>query len=88
MDSYERDIRAKYGQVFREGLGREVFADILRLCNFPGSAGSIYMSLDPDNKEQIGKFNIGLAIAERSGLLEQIGIHFLGLKKKVNDMPE
>ena len=77
---YQREIRAKYSLLFREGIAREVLADILHTCGFPGTAGSVYQSLDPDDKAAIGKFNLGLEIAEKAGVLEAIGKHILGLK--------
>jgi hypothetical protein len=78
----DNEIRAKYEMVFRQGDGREVLGDILRFCNFPGSAGSTYLSLDPDDKIMVGRFNVGLEIAEKAGVLEAIGTHILGLRKE------
>jgi len=80
---YKKEIRNKYSMLFREGIGREVLADILHNCHFPGTTGSIYESLDPNNKELIGRYNVGLEIAEKAGILQSIGVHVLGLKSKV-----
>jgi len=82
IENYRREIRAKYGKVFREGIARDVLADILTSCGFPGVTGSVYLSLDPDDKAMIGRFNVGLEIAEKAGVLKAIGNHIFGLTAK------
>ena len=88
VSGYQREMRAKYVMVFREGIGREVLGDILALCGFPGSTGSIHFGLDPTNQSEIGRFNVGLEIASKAGTLKAIGEHILALNIKEKDMPE
>lgn len=79
---YQREISAKYKLVFKTGVAREVLGDILALCGFPGATGSFHYGLNPDDKSEIGRFNVGLEIAEKAGVLEAIGTHILGLNPK------
>ena len=80
---YDQEIRANYAALFRSPMGRKVLRDILDSCYFPGSRGGIYMSIDPDNKEMIGRFNAGLEIAEKAGILNTIGVQLLGIFEEV-----
>lgn len=79
---YQREIRAKYLMVFKEGIAVEVLGDILALCGFPGSAGDIHYGLDPNDKAMIGRFNVGIEIAEKAGVLKAIAGHIFGLTIK------
>jgi hypothetical protein len=79
---YQSEIRAKYKIVFKQGAAREVLGDILALCGFPGSTGSIHYGLNPDDKAMIGRFNVGLEIAGKAGVLDAIGTHILGINLK------
>ena len=79
VSEYQREIRAKYLLTFKEGIALEVLGDILALCGFPGATGSIHYGLDPDDKAMIGRFNVGLEIAEKAGVLKAIAGHILGL---------
>ena len=76
---YDAEIRANYAVLFRSPIGRKVLRDILDSCYFPGSRGGVYISIDPENKEMIGRFNTGLEIAEKAGILNAIGAHVLGI---------
>lgn len=69
---YERELRERYRAIFGTPIGRAVLTDILLgLCHFCGS-------LDPDNAAQIAEYNVGVAIAAKAGLLEDIQ-RYLGL---------
>jgi hypothetical protein len=72
-ESIERTIRAKYLMVFKDGIGQEVLRDILLICGFMGQ-------LNPDDKAMVGRYNAGLEIAEKAGVLKAIASHILGLK--------
>ena len=57
------DLRPKYRSLFgNTDMGQEVLADIL--VNFC-SLGSY---LDPENKENIGAYNVGISILSRLGV--------------------
>lgn len=59
------EIRAKYRQVFLHSqLGKDVLADILKLCKFG-------CSLDPENLVQVSEYNVGVAILHRLGILAE-----------------
>lgn len=88
VNDYQREICAKYGLLFRKGVGREVLGDILALCGFPGSAGNIHYGLDPNDPASIGRYNVGIEIARKAGVLEAIGQHILGLNIKRNSVPD
>jgi hypothetical protein len=69
----------KYATLFREGIGREVLADILVFnCHWG-------VTLDYDNKAQIAEYNVGLVIAAKAGILKQIDSQILGLKRKTKE---
>jgi hypothetical protein len=68
----DRDIRAKYLITFKEGVANEVLWDILMQCNFMGQ-------LDPNDKAAIGRYNAGLEIAEKAGVLKAIARHIFGI---------
>lgn len=53
--THEPDIRDKYRAVLTKGVGLEVLSDILAMCHFG-------CTLDSSNPQQIGEYNIGVAI--------------------------
>lgn len=64
MTDITETIQSKYRIVFLQGtLGQDVLQDILSMCHFGGT-------LDADNKQQIGEYNIGIAILHRCGIFE------------------
>jgi hypothetical protein len=77
-DSAENRTTDKYRAIFSNTLGREVLADILLMCHFGAT-------LDPDNKTQIAEYNVGLMIAVKAGLIDQLKslLGFSGPNKEV-----
>jgi len=62
------DIEAmnrRYRNVFGSSEGRSVLGNILTVCHFGET-------LDPENPVQVAEYNVGLAIAFRSGALNLI----------------
>lgn len=56
------ELQVKYREVFLSPLGRDVLADLMDKCHFG-------VTLDPDNKVQIGEYNVGVAILAMCGIL-------------------
>ena len=79
---YQREMQAKYRMLFKEEVGREVLGDILSLCGFPGATGEAHNGLDPNNPAEIGRFNVGIDIAKKAGVLKSIGTHILGINSQ------
>ncbi len=62
QEQTKSDLRPKYRLLFLTEIGREVLADILvTLCHF-----GLY--LDPEDKAQIGQYNVGVSILSRIGI--------------------
>jgi hypothetical protein len=55
------DVVRKYKSVFINPMGLEVLSDLLSMCHF----GS---TLDSSNPQQIGEYNIGVAILAKCGV--------------------
>ena len=68
----EANIEDKYRAVFKGEFGRAVLGDILARTHWG-------CTLDPDNKAQIGEFNIGIYILAQAGILQDINKTMLGL---------
>ncbi len=65
MNIEERRLMDKYRAVLFSPLGMEVLGDILiNFCNF-----GCY--LDPDNKMEIGEYNVGVGILSRLGVFSK-----------------
>jgi len=57
-----KEIRAKYSELFRSELGRQVLTDILRNCEF----GSF---LHPDNSVRFVWHNVAVTILKEAGMM-------------------
>ena len=65
MPEAPETITAKYrATLITSALGKDVLADILKLCHFG-------CTLDPDNKVQVSEYNVGVAILHRCGIFAE-----------------
>ena len=66
MPDTPEQLRAKYRTIFLGGIwSQDVLADILvNLCHFGNT-------LDPDNRAQVGEYNVGVAILQRLGTFSE-----------------
>ena len=60
----ERELRDKYQALFGHGVGREVLADILKMCHFGEN-------LDPNNPAQVAAYNVGMEILQKCKVLQE-----------------
>lgn len=58
------ELTAKYRMVFGNAMGQEVLADILSMTHFGNT-------LNADNPQQIGEYNIGIAILAKMGVFSR-----------------
>jgi hypothetical protein len=58
------ELTAKYRMVFGNSMGQEVLADILSMTHFGGM-------LNADNPQQIGEYNVGMAIMAKMGVFSR-----------------
>lgn len=56
------ELTAKYRQVFKNQIGKDVLADILKMTHFGATLNSA-------NPQQIGEYNVGIAILAKMGIL-------------------
>ena len=58
------ELMAKYRLVFGNAMGQEVLADILTMTHFG-------CTLNSDNPQQIGEYNIGIGIMAKMGVFSR-----------------
>lgn len=66
------DIGDKYRALFKSPMGREVFADMLKMMHFG-------VTLNPANQAMIAEYNAGLTIMAKAGILDDVK-SMLGLR--------
>jgi len=55
------ELTAKYRMVFGNAMGQEVLADIMSMTHFG-------CTLNAENPQQIGEYNVGIAIMAKMGI--------------------
>ena len=58
------ELTAKYRMVFGNSMGQEVLVDIMTMTHFG-------QTLNADNPQQIGEYNVGMAIMAKMGVFSR-----------------